>query len=183
MKDSNSIIQVQDLSGYFFDRLYSINQKSVCPLPEETLFYSSNILNKYSISTEYHEHTDGKVSEKIFGIKLLEASTKSKVESRKLYKDIADTTLVLTGFFGDSINKKIIDRSYYIQIGKMAYTKMYSMDESFFGNPHFYKMMATSFEHLSCMMSSLNKKESLLSFKEEESKLYELDFLSNKNVS
>ena len=153
---SSNIIQVSDLSSYFYERLYHANSKSLCPVPEETIFYSSYILNKYSLSSEFFDQTSGKVKNKTLGLSILEASKKTKEERRRLYKDIADTALVLTGFFGDSINRKLIDRSYYIQVGQIAYSKMYAMDEHFMDIPHFYKMMATCFENLSYLINLTN---------------------------
>lgn len=173
MKDSEKeIIQVSDLTSFFYDRLYSANNKSLCPVPEETIFYSSNVLNKYSLSTEFFDLTSGRVKEKVFGVSFLNASSKSKEEQKKIYKDIADTSLVLTGFFSDSVKRKIIDLNYYIKIGQMAYSKMYSLDETFMDIPHFYKVMATCFENVSTLiqlvhtdnkLNNLNEKEMLIS--------------------
>jgi hypothetical protein len=175
MNESNkSIIHVKDLSGYFFERLHLLNSKSLCPLPEETLFYSSSILNKYSLSSEFYDLDNGRVCEKILGLKFLEASSKSRAEQKRIYKDIADTSLILTGFFADSIKTKIIDKKYYVKIGQMAYSKMYTLDEKFCNVPHFYRMMATSFEHLSFLINSLNNND-LLSFKEKESNRFSID--------
>ena len=151
-----NIVHVSDLSTYFFDKLHFQNSRSLCPVPEEMLLYSSQVLNKYSLSSEFFEMKNGKVSSKILGLEALSARAKSMSEQKKIYKDIADTALVLTGFFGESINKKIIDKSYYIQLGQMAYSKVHSLDVTFLDMPHFYKRMSSSFPILMELIKSLS---------------------------
>jgi hypothetical protein len=156
-KPSSEIIQVSNLSTYFFDKLYQLNQSAVCPLPEETLFYASNVLNKYAQSSMYFDFSGDKVTEKVYGMALLKAESESKSVKEKMYKDIADSTLVLTSMFEASINKKIITKNYYTEIGKTAYSKMHDLDQDFMGIPHFYRMMASSFDHLAFMIKSIGR--------------------------
>jgi hypothetical protein len=48
-------------------------------------------------------------------------------------KDVGDTSLYVSGFFSDSLQRKLVDVDYYIQMGGTAY----SMLARFFrGNPH-----------------------------------------------
>ncbi len=156
-KSKLEIIQVSNLSTYFFDKLYELNKSAVCPLPEETLFYSSNVLNKYAQSSMYFDFSGDKVTEKIYGLALLKAESETKAVKEKVYKDIADSTLVLTSMFEASINKKLITKNYYTEIGKTAYSKMHELDQNFMGVPHFYRMMASSFDHLALMIKSIGR--------------------------
>ncbi|MFN8370826.1 MAG: hypothetical protein U0T83_09420 [Bacteriovoracaceae bacterium] len=145
------------LQGYFFDKLSKVNQKSLCPVNEEFLFYSCNVLNKFSTSENYFEIKDGKVREKILGVKLLEAPQNSKEEQKRIYLDVGDTSLFLCGYFSGSLNRKIIDVSYYQKLGKLAYLHLDGLVPNYFGKNAFYKNMSEIFELLAAMFSSISE--------------------------
>lgn len=150
---NTSIILGESLRGYFYQSLSEINKKSLCPVPEETIFYSSEVLFTYSSSEKFFDMSDGQVREKILGMKLLEAANLNSDQRKREYKEIADTALVLTGYFSKSIDSKLVDTSYYMQIGKSAYESMNSLAPRCYDIPSFYKMMATCFESLTKIMT------------------------------
>ena len=102
----------------------------------------------------------GKFEIKFLGTKLLEATSKPQEEQKKIYKDVGDSALVLTGFFARSIEEKLVDRNYYKNLGQMAYEKMDSIYPDYFDIPQFYKMMATSFDRLATMLELLSAQSS-----------------------
>jgi hypothetical protein len=61
----SEIITVPSLKTFFFESLSKANKNSVCPLPEETLFYSSDVLERYSLSDEFFQVEGKKVREKV----------------------------------------------------------------------------------------------------------------------
>jgi len=139
------IILSGNLQGFFFDGLSELNKKSLCPIPESIIYYSSDVLDKFALSEDFFETSDGKVREKILGMKLLEASSYTSQEQKKIYKEIGDTSLILCGYFSESINKKIVDVQYYSKIGRMAYSHLNNVTPRFLDIPHFYGMVATCF--------------------------------------
>lgn len=42
-------------------------------------------------------------------------------------KKLAETTLYMSGFFASSLNRKIVNQSYYVQIGTMVYANLSSV--------------------------------------------------------
>lgn len=152
------IILSSSLQGYFFEGLLELNRNSVCPIPESLLFYSSNVLDRFALSQEYFDVSNGKVREKILGMKLLEATQLPREEQRRVYKEVADTSLVVCGYFYESVNRKIVDVSYYAQLGKMAYGHLNNVNPTFLDIPCFYQMVSTSFENLTTLLSLLAKK-------------------------
>lgn len=153
MTRSNSeIITVTDLKSFFYESLTHVNKRSLCPIPEETIYYSSSVLEKYSLSSEFFENKEGRIRNKILGFDFLKASLDSKDEQVKAYKDIGDTALVLSGFFSESTKRSLVDEKYYIKIGQLAYKKMHDLERTFFDIPHFYKMMSSCFENVSLVI-------------------------------
>jgi hypothetical protein len=161
------IILSGNLQGFFFEGLSELNKKSRCPVPESIIYYSSDVLDKFALSEDFFETSDGKVREKILGMKLLEASSLSSQEQKKIYKEIGDTSLMICGYFSESISKKIVDIQYYSKIGRMAYSHLNNVTPRFLDIPHFYGMVATCFGSLTTLMTILasrgkNSEENLL---------------------
>ncbi|MEX1100062.1 MAG: hypothetical protein WEB87_06530, partial [Bacteriovoracaceae bacterium] len=139
--NKSEIILSESLKSYFYKQLRDLNQKSLCPVPEETIYYSSEVLEKYTFSTEYFVFEDGKAKEKVLGMELLQAGSYSKEKKKRVYKDIGDTALVLTGYFSKSIGDKLLSSDYYARIGQMAYEKLDAAQPRCFDIPSFYKVM------------------------------------------
>lgn len=155
----NKIILSTNLKGFFFENLSEINKKSLCPVPESVIYYSSDVLDKFALSQDFFETSEGKVREKILGLKLLEATQVSRDEQKKIYKEVGDMSLMVCGYFSESVNKKIVDQQYYAQLGKMAYSHLNSVHPSFLDIPSFYGMVATCFESLTTLMTILATKD------------------------
>lgn len=157
--DAKKIILTTNLKGFFFEGLSELNKKSICPVPESIIYYSSDVLDKFALSEDFFETTDGKVREKILGMKLLEASLHTREEQKKIYKEVGDMSLMVCGYFSESVNKKIVDTQYYAQLGKMAYSHLNNVTPRFLDIPHFYGMVATCFESLTTLMTLLASKD------------------------
>lgn len=153
------IILSTNLKGFFFEGLSELNKKSLCPVPESIIYYSSDVLDKFSLSEEFFETSEGKVREKILGMKLLEASQFGREEQKKIYREVGEMSLMVCGYFSESVNKKIVDREYYAQLGKMAYSHLNSVSPKFLDIPHFYGMVSTCFGTVTTLMHLLASKE------------------------
>lgn len=153
--NAKKIVLTKSLQGFFFDGLVEINKKSLCPVPESILFYSSDVLDKFCLSQDFFEVSEGKVREKILGVKLLEATQLPREEQKRVYKEVGDMSLLLCGYFAESVSKKIIDVQYYSQLGRMAFGHLNSVSPTFLDIPSFYGMVATSFGPLTTLMSVL----------------------------
>jgi hypothetical protein len=156
---ARKIILSTNLKGFFFDGLSELNKKSLCPVPESIIYYSSDVLDKFALSEEFFEVSDGKVREKILGTKLLEATQMTREEQKRTYKEVGEMSLMVCGYFSQSVSKKIVDTQYYSQLGKMAYSHLNNVTPKFFDIPDFYGMVATCFEPLTTLMMILASKE------------------------
>lgn len=156
---ANKIILFTNLKSFFFEGLSELNKKSLCPIPESVIFYSSNVLDKFALTEDFFETSDGKVREKVLGLKLLEAAQLPRDEQKKVYKEVGEMSLMVCGYFSESTNKKILDTQYYAQLGKMAYSQLNSVAPRFLDVPHFYGIVATCFGSLTTLMTLLASKE------------------------
>jgi hypothetical protein len=154
-KNGKKIILSTTLQGYFFDGLNELNRKSLCPVPESIIYYSSEVLDKFALSQDFFDYSQGRAREKILGTKLLEASMMNREEQKRTYKEVADMSLLVCGYFSESVNKKLVDTQYYAQLGKMAYGHLNTVTPTFLDIPSFYSMIATCFESMTTLMSLL----------------------------
>lgn len=154
------IITVPDLRSFFFQNLDEINNRSLCPVPQEAIFYSSEVLGKFAHSEAYFQVTEGRLREKILGMKLLEAASMNREEQRRVYQDVGDTALMVCGYFAESVTKKkILDTSYYMQLGMMAYGNLNSVVPRHLDVPSFFNVLASSFVPLTSLLSMLASRD------------------------
>ncbi len=158
-QDTELILETS-LQSFFFDQLLEANQKFQRPLPNESIYYSSLVMDKFGLSKEYYEIIDGRVRDKVLGIKLMEASQMHRREQQRALQDIGDTALFMCGFFYDSINEKIVDYRYYQEIGQVAYSRLNSFIPSFYDVNSFYKSLSRQFETLANLMQIIQRKSS-----------------------
>jgi hypothetical protein len=151
------IISAPDLKSFFFESLNQINQKSLCPLPQETIYYSTLVLDRFALSEQFFELNEGKLREKILGLKFLEAGMLDHTAQPRSYQEIGDMSLIVCGYFSESVNRKILDLSYYAKIGKMAYSTLDNYVPRFLEIPGFYKILSTTFEPLTILLGMLAK--------------------------
>lgn len=160
MTKTSGLVLESSLQVFFYEHLQEFNKRSLTPLSNETIFYSSLVMDSYGDSGKFFEQVDGKAREKILGIKLLEASQLPKEKQKVAIRDVAETSLLICGYFADSLNKKMIDVKYYQDLGKIAYSRLNSITPQAYDVPSFYKKMANSFNGITLLMNLVSKKYS-----------------------
>lgn len=159
-EDSKEIILKIGPQEYFFQILSDVNKKSLNNFSREVIFYLSEVMGSFILSQNFFELEEGKFKDKILGTKFLEAKNKSKKPKMRAFKEIGDTALFLSGYFSASLNKKIIDESYYQKLGAMAYDQLNDLVPSFYDVPRFYSGLAQSFQGLSNLLTILAEQQS-----------------------
>lgn len=158
MINSTSLILENSLQVYFYDSLIEANKKSLQPLPNEIVYYASLVMDHLGASSRYFETVDGKVREKILGIRLLEIGHLPKEKQKIAMKDVAETALVLCGFFADSLNKKIVDVKYYNEIGILAYRRLNTFIPKAYDTPNFFQKMSKNFQQVTNLINLVSVK-------------------------
>jgi hypothetical protein len=73
------------------------------------------------------ELTTTRLSDEPLGLKLAEANESGKDGGRervRKLKEVGDTSLVLAGFFAESLGRGLVDVDYYVSLGKSAYSQL-----------------------------------------------------------
>lgn len=153
VKSSESLSLESSLQVYFFDKLQAFNKKDLKPLPSEVIYYSSTVMDHFGDANKYFEKIDGKIREKVLGIKLMESSLFPKDKQKVILRDIAETSLLLCGYFSDSLNGKIVNTAYYHEIGVIAYKRLNSFQSKAYDINGFFDHVANNFRQLTNLMS------------------------------
>ena len=85
---------------------------------ELTAFYVVRLLTSF-----VHRPADGKSDEPL-GIRLARALDAGGLAQRTALREIGDSSLFLSGFFSDSLRRRLVDVDYYVSIGGCAYTAL-----------------------------------------------------------
>lgn len=147
----------KDLRGFFYEELSTLNGKSLRPVSDEVVVYSSDVLENYLLRPDLYKDA--------LGLNYLQAQLMEQKQQKQIYKEVADTALVLVGYFSQSINTKIISHDYYVKIGQMAYKRMDSVYPDYLDVPGFYRILSQSFEGLTTLMRIFSQKNKQDPFK------------------
>lgn len=170
MSEKNILID-ESLTSFFYKNLDLVNKNSLCPLPQEFILYSSEVLNKFAFSE--------KLDDKILGVEFLKAQAKPAHERKIIYKDVGDRILVQLGIFPKRVNKKSVNKKYYIHIGKSAYSHMEALDCSFYDIPHFFHLLSTSLEYIIDLLLAMRE---LTKFETFEQYLVQSSYENNQSI-
>lgn len=157
MAQTSGLVLENSLQVFFYDLLQEFNKKSLNPLPNEIIYYSSLVMDQFGFSNKYFEEVDGKLREKILGIKLLESTHLPKEKQKVAIKDVGETALLLCGYFPHSFNKKIIDTKYYNEIGVLAYSRLNSFIPKAYDVPNFFDKMSRNFIHVTNLLTLISE--------------------------
>ena len=122
--DGKPILSPQDLRGFFRDLLSSAISNQRAAVQPFTELYLVNLLYDYlSAEALYVQTDDGSWQQKPLAFLLKEALEEQGPARVKLLRRLGDTSLMVSGFFPDSLARRsnLVDVDYYIAMGGRAY--------------------------------------------------------------
>lgn len=85
---------------------------------ELTSFYVVHLL------AGFVRRRSGDDNDTALGVRLLKALESQGAEQRASLREIGDISLFISGFFADSLHRRLVDVDYYVQIGGCAYSTL-----------------------------------------------------------
>ena len=84
--------------------------------------YISELMYQYVWTSNLFElKEDGRWQQSTLAEQYLKANQAPSPHKEKMLKKLADSSLYISGFFGDSLKRKVVDVDYYIDMGCSAY--------------------------------------------------------------
>ena len=155
--ETPSLILESSLQSFFFDKLQTLNKKTSHPVSNESIYYLSLVLDQFGDSKKLFEEEEGKVREKVLGIKLLEASHLPEFQRKRSLREIGDTALFVCGYFHESLNSKLIDVGYYENLGQIAYKNLDNFIPKAYEVPSFFVNLSQRFSCMTNLISIISK--------------------------
>jgi len=94
-------------------------------------------------------------------VRLARALESGGVRQRASLKEIGDLSLVVSGFFSDSLNRKLVDVDYYVAIGGSAYNALSRVETDTFSSV--FAELATKFVGFVDVLTEVSERSSCTS--------------------
>lgn len=147
MTSNNLLLQADTFFSEVVNDALKSRKISSSPLVNE---YLVKLLTHYMVTDNLFDETteNGKRTRSTLAELYLKAMNSESGIRCDLLKKLGDTSLYITGFFSESLNRKIVDVSYYVNMGENAFHSLASsVNEEVYSNlykdfsKHFVKYM------------------------------------------
>lgn len=124
MDEKKLVEEVPNLQLYFHELVSDAIQHQHLQADEHISFYLVNLLSHFTKSENIQRRDDGE--EMPLAILYCQAQSESPEVKARLLKYLGDFSLLVSGFFQDSLTRKVVDVDYYISMGGAAYSQLSS---------------------------------------------------------
>ncbi|MEK7692426.1 MAG: hypothetical protein AAB425_15530 [Bdellovibrionota bacterium] len=123
---------VGNSEAFFYERVVEALGRHRIGVMPETEAYLVKLLSQFMFTENlYGRDGDGNLRDESLVNRLKEAIDEQQGElQRLLFRQIGDVSLYTAGFFQDSLNRKLVDVEYYIDMGGQAYRNVASRAEA-----------------------------------------------------
>jgi hypothetical protein len=118
----------QSATEYFRELVESAMQRQRLASGELTSFYLVNLLAGF-----VRVDRTPAASDEPLGVRFAKALQEAGVRQRDGLRQVGDHSLFISGFFADSLNRRLVDVDYYIQLGECAYGSLARQGNGTFG--------------------------------------------------
>lgn len=115
-----------NLQEFFFGRVHEAAEALDFRAKDDTIHYLINLLALFG-RTDQCLNSEKLNIDKPLALMLadVQAST-NKIERNNILRQLGDVALFISGFFSDSLNRKVVDIDYYVAMGGSAYGSLSS---------------------------------------------------------
>ncbi len=113
---------------FFKEQVEGAMQRQHLHASDWTVYYIVNLLASF-VSPARLDQVD---AHEPLGVRLARALAAEGGPTRDDLRHIADHSLFLAGFFGDSLQRRLVDVDYYICLGGFAYSRLATHDDDAF---------------------------------------------------
>ena len=118
---SDTVIGPESVTEYFKDLVDGALARQRIRAGELTAYYVVNLLAGFL-------QRPAEEDDEALAIRFVRALEGSGVRQRASLREIGDASLFVSGFFSDSLRRKLVDVDYYASIGGSAYTALSRLD-------------------------------------------------------
>lgn len=155
-----------DLRDFFALELKSVMEKHKLSARDTSIVYLASLLSK-NIESErfFGVGPDGKPAETLL-IDLYSQYLQAQTEEKKLIlQRLGDICLMISGYFSESLRRKVVDLGYYFGMGGSAYYSLSTMVQET-GPRETFDELASKFESFSNVLGEMSERSGIQSNKD-----------------
>ena len=122
---SEPLLHRESPTEYFRDLVESALQHQHLTVRTLTSYYVVNLL-----AGSVHRDRSALADDEALGVRFVRALQSGGAAQRDGLRRVGDTSLFVSGFFSDSLNRGLVDIDYYMQLGERAYGSLAHSDEA-----------------------------------------------------
>ncbi len=113
---------VTDARAFFHGELQQLLAKQSIAISPNTLEYLVNLMLRYMESDQFFSKDEnGKLRDNVLAEHYAEYLNGGTEKQKLILQRLGDICLLISGFFADSLNRKLVDVDYYLGMGGSAY--------------------------------------------------------------
>jgi hypothetical protein len=147
-------------SEFFRDQVTSAAATMKLRLDAEEEYYLVSLLTDFVSSPAQPENSeDSHPFDTPLALMLQKAMESTPDRRFRIFKKMGDTSLYVSGFFQDYFNRKMFSISYYMDMGKTAYSSAAGLMSDQFGDSHFgelYSGLAKKFDQFVELLATIS---------------------------
>lgn len=141
------------------DVLKDVDQFKVHPFSK---IYLAELLNNFvHVDSLYTKDENGKNENKMLSELFFESQSLDSTAKIYKLKKLAETTLYLSGFFASSLNRKLVNQSYYVQVGAMVYYNLSSVSDKDHNTSELYRHLSDHFLCYADVLTEVSQKSNI----------------------
>jgi hypothetical protein len=109
------VISRDSVDSFFREAVVEALDHQEVEATEHAEYYLVSLLSEFSRTS---------ITDEPLGMKLVQGTQGTPEQRFRTLKQVGDTSLYVTGFFCESLERKLVDATYYIGLGEAAYTEL-----------------------------------------------------------
>jgi hypothetical protein len=118
---SKEAIAVVTIEDYFHEQVTEVARNKQIDLSIPIRRYTSDLLGQFSKSENLFQIEEGQRKLEPLALMLKDALEHTGQQRIMMFRRLGDVSLYVSGYFPDSLKKKLVDTDYYIDMGGKAY--------------------------------------------------------------
>ncbi len=154
---------VSDVREFFSDELRKLMEKHQLSTAQDSFHYLVDLMVRHTESSQFFKTDDeGKLKNNILAEIYADYLQGDAEQKRVALRRLGDVCLMVTGFFPDSLNRKLIDIDYYFGMGGTAYWQLSNLQLTKLTRTLF-KELSVKFKLFADVLSELSERTGLQS--------------------
>jgi len=152
---------VTDAREFFAGELKTVMQKRRITAQRDSFEYLVNLLLRYMESQNFFvKDTEGRLKNNVLADMYATYMNGNAEEKTYALRRLGDICLIVTGFFPDSLNRKIVDIDYYFGMGGTAYAELAKLQFTSIARS-VYAELSANFKPFSDVLGELSEQSGL----------------------